>query len=75
MHEELKNIYKYTVFSYQGMPNEEINKITKEIPVEEDICKYMFRQNLYLLQLERKGKIQFWKPATIDIKVFFNECV
>jgi hypothetical protein len=75
MDEQLKNTHMSTGFYFPAMPNEEINKITKEVPLEEDSCKYLFSQNLNLLQLQRKGEIQFQKPATLDAKVFVNEKV
>jgi hypothetical protein len=73
MDEKIKNTYMYTGFAFPGMTNKELDNITNEIPLQQDVTKYEFPQNLYLLQLQRKGEIQFWKPATVDIKVFINE--
>jgi hypothetical protein len=55
------------------MTNKELDNVINEIPLQEDITKYEYPQNLYQLQLQRKGEIQFRKPATADIKVFTNE--
>jgi hypothetical protein len=58
------------------MSNKEVDNLINEIPLQEDnIEKYEYPQNLYLLQQQRKrkGEIQFQKPATVDIKVFINE--
>jgi hypothetical protein len=42
-------------FAFPGMSNIEIDKITKEVLLEEEISKYMFSQNLYLLTSKKRG--------------------
>jgi hypothetical protein len=50
-------------FAFPGMTNKELDNVINEIPLQEDVRKYEFPQNLYLLQLQRQGEIQFRKPA------------
>jgi hypothetical protein len=57
------------------MTNKELDNVTNEIPLQKDVTKYEFPQNLYVLRLHRKSEIQFRKPATVDIKVFTNELI
>jgi hypothetical protein len=75
MDEKIKNTYLSTGFAFPGITYKEIDNVTKDNSVEEDITKFTFSQNLYLLQLQRKGGIQFPKPATVNIKVFNNEWI
>jgi hypothetical protein len=73
MDEQLKSTYLSIAFVFPGMLYEEIKEITKEVPFEENITKYVFSQNLYSLQLNKKNKTQFWRQAPDYIKVFVNE--
>jgi hypothetical protein len=41
MDKQLKYIYISTNFVFPGISNKEINKITKEVPLEEEINKYV----------------------------------
>jgi hypothetical protein len=76
MDEQIKNIYLTTGYAFPGMTNKELDNVINEIPLQEDIViKYEYPQNLYEVQLQRKAEIQFRKPATVDIKVFINECI
>jgi hypothetical protein len=67
MNEQLKNTYNSTGFNFQRMSNEEINKITKQVPLEEDVSKYTYPQNLFLLQLQRKVEIQFRETTFLTL--------